>query len=53
MDKEDKTNYVHPENNIDMLALDINGNKRDWILEIHFVDNEKEIGGFFEQLLTC
>jgi Xaa-Pro dipeptidase len=53
LDKEDKTNYVHPDNNIDMLALDINGNKRDWILEIHFVDNEKEIGGFFEQLLTC
>jgi Xaa-Pro dipeptidase len=53
LDKENKTNYVHPDNNIDMLALDINGNKRDWILEIHFVDNEKEIGGFFEQLLTC
>jgi len=36
-----------------MFSLDKNGNKRDWILEIHFVDEEKEIGGFFEQLLTC
>mgnify|MGYP006095828071 CR=1 FL=1 len=53
LDKEDKTNYVHPNNHIDMFSLDKNGNKRDWILEIHFVDEEKEIGGFFEQLLTC
>ncbi len=44
--------YVHPENNIDMLLPDTNGNKRHWILEIHFVDAEKEIGGFYEQLLT-
>jgi len=53
LDNEDKTNYVHPKNNTDMYALDRNGNKRDWILEIHFVDEKKEIGGFFEQLLTC
>ena len=50
---EDKTNYVHPNNDVDMYALDKNGNKRDWILEIHFINKEKEIGGFFEQLLTC
>ncbi len=53
LEKEDKTNYVHPKNNIDMYAPDKNGNKRDWILEIHFINKEKEIGGFFEQLLTC
>jgi hypothetical protein len=35
-----------------MLLPDANGNKRHWILEIHFVDREKQIGGFFEQLLT-
>ena len=35
-----------------MHAPDKNGNKREWILEIHFIDKEKEIGGFFEQLLT-
>ena len=44
--------YVHPENHNDMFLLDANGNKREWILEIHFVDREKQIGGFFEQLLT-
>ncbi len=44
--------YVHPENPNDMFLPDENGNKRHWILEIHFVNEEKQIGGFFEQLLT-
>lgn len=44
--------YVHPGNPNDMFLPDANGNKREWILEIHFVDREKKIGGFFEQLLT-
>ena len=44
--------YVHLENHNDMFLPDANGNKRHWILEIHFVDREKQIGGFFEQLLT-
>ncbi len=44
--------YVHPENHNDMLMPDANGNMRHWILEIHFIDKEKQIGGFFEQLLT-
>ena len=44
--------YVHPDNHNDMFLPDANGNKREWILEIHFVDTEKQIGGFFEQLLT-
>ncbi len=44
--------YVHPENHNDMFLPDANGNKRHWILEIHFIDKEKQIGGFFEQLLT-
>lgn len=44
--------YVHPGNPNDMFLPDVNGNKRHWILEIHFVDKEKKIGGFFEQLLT-
>jgi hypothetical protein len=42
---------VHPDNNNDMFLLDANGNKRHWILEIHFVDKENKIGGYFEQLL--
>jgi Xaa-Pro aminopeptidase len=44
--------YVHPENPNDMFLPDANGNKRHWILEIHFVNLEKQIGGFFEQVLT-
>jgi len=44
--------YVHPENHNDTFLPDANGNKRDWILEIHYVDREKQIRGFFEQLLT-
>lgn len=28
------------------------GNPRHWILEIHFVDRARQIGGFFEELLT-
>ena len=44
--------YVHPDNHTDMFLPDANGNKREWILELHFVDREKQIGGFFEQLLT-
>jgi Xaa-Pro aminopeptidase len=44
--------YVHPQNHNDMFLPDAQGNKREWILEIHFVDREKKIGGFFEQLLT-
>jgi Xaa-Pro aminopeptidase len=32
--------------------LDENGNPRHWILEIHFVDRSRQIGGFFEELLT-
>lgn len=43
--------YIHPENHNSMFALDANGKKRHWILEIHFVDRKKKIGGFFEQLL--
>lgn len=44
--------YVHPANHNDMFLPDANGNKREWILEIHFVDTRRQIGGFFEQLLT-
>ena len=44
--------YVHPGNHNDMFLPDANGHQRHWILEIHFVDREKQIGGFFEQLLA-
>ncbi len=42
---------IHPENHNDLFLLDANGNKRHWILELLFIDKEKQIGGYFEQLL--
>ena len=52
LEKEDKTNYIHPENHSNMFDLNKKGEKKNWILEIHFVDKEKKIGGFIEQLLA-
>jgi Xaa-Pro dipeptidase len=46
------TLYIHPDSNLRMRSLDETGQKRHWILEIHFVDRERQIGGFFEELLT-
>ncbi|MEQ1553322.1 MAG: M24 family metallopeptidase [Ferruginibacter sp.] len=43
---------VHPDNHTDILQLDKNGNKRHWMLELHFIDKENNIGAFFEQLLN-
>jgi|ERR1700728_189848 Xaa-Pro aminopeptidase len=46
------TLYVHPKNPNRMRVPDASGRERHWILEIHFVDRTREIGGFYEQLLT-
>jgi Xaa-Pro dipeptidase len=46
------TLYVHPKNHNQMRTLDASGRKRHWILEIHFVDRARQIGGFYEELLT-
>ena len=43
---------VHPDNHNDIFQLDKHGNKRHWMLELHFVDRKNSIGAFFEQLLT-
>ncbi|MDB5088120.1 MAG: aminopeptidase family protein [Mucilaginibacter sp.] len=43
---------IHPDNHSEILQTDKQGNNRHWILEIHFVDRIKKIGGFFEQLLS-
>lgn len=51
LDKEDKSNYIHPNNHENMLTNDKNGKPKVWILEIHFIDSKTKIGGFFEQLL--
>jgi Xaa-Pro dipeptidase len=39
-------------NTISLREPDEHGQPRHWILEIHFVDRAREIGGFFEELLT-
>lgn len=44
--------YVHPDSRLPMRSLDDKGQERHWILEIHFVDRERQIGGFYEELLT-
>lgn len=49
---EERVNYIHPDNHERMRDPDKAGRPRDWILEIHFIDKEKKVGGFFEQLLT-
>jgi Xaa-Pro dipeptidase len=46
------TLYVHPDNHLPMRTVDEKGQKRHWILEIHFVDREHRIGGFYEELLS-
>jgi Xaa-Pro dipeptidase len=46
------TLYVHPKSDLPMRSLDEMGRQRHWILEIHFVDTQNEIGGFYEELLT-
>jgi Xaa-Pro dipeptidase len=46
------TLYVHPKSDLPMRSLDEEGRQRHWILEIHFVDRGREIGGFYEELLT-
>ncbi|MDG1332262.1 MAG: M24 family metallopeptidase [Crocinitomicaceae bacterium] len=48
---EERINYIHPENSLRMNSKDQHGNPREWIYEIHFVNTELEIGGFFEQLM--
>lgn len=49
---DEEHNYLHPNNHIKLSELDIQGNPRDWILEIHFINKERTFGGFFEQLLS-
>lgn len=46
------TLYVHPDSDVPMRSVDEKGQRRHWILEIHFVDREHGIGGFFEELLS-
>jgi len=52
-DPDDLCLDIHPDNNKDILQSDRYGNKRHWILELHFVDKLNNTGAFFEQLLTA
>jgi Xaa-Pro aminopeptidase len=39
-------------NDVSLREPDARGSLRHWILEIHFIDRAREIGGFYEELLT-
>ncbi len=47
-----ENSYLHLGNDIKISGPGENGKLRHWILEVHLVNKEKEIGAFFEQLLT-
>ncbi len=50
--KGDLSLDVHPDNHNSILLLDKHGNRRQWVLEIQFVDKAKGIGAFYEQMLN-
>jgi Xaa-Pro dipeptidase len=52
IDGERIQGYITPGNTTAMRREDRAGNRAHWILEVHLVDPERAIGGFFEQLLT-
>jgi Xaa-Pro dipeptidase len=50
---EDKISlYIHPKNQTKIRSQSEDGLLRHWILEIHFVDRQHQIGAFFDELLT-
>lgn len=52
VDGERIESYIAPGSDHPMRRLDPSGRRCHWILEIHLVDRDRRIGGFFEQLLT-
>jgi Xaa-Pro aminopeptidase len=49
----DKVSLYITEGNMEPMSnLDTNGRRRHWILEIHLVDRPRQIGSFYEELLT-
>jgi Xaa-Pro aminopeptidase len=44
--------YIQPDNHFPLSMPDALGQPRHWILEIHLIDREKQIGAFVEELLT-
>lgn len=52
VDGEKIESYIAPGNPNVMRGTDKAGRECHWILEVHLVDRERRIGGFYEQLLT-
>ncbi len=52
IDGERIESYITPGSTHAMRRTDPSGRNCHWILEIHLVDRERRIGGFYEQLLT-
>ena len=52
VDGERIESYIAPGNPNPMRGHDRVGRQCHWILEVHLVDRDRRIGGFFEQLLT-
>jgi Xaa-Pro dipeptidase len=52
-DPHDLTRFsIRHGNGTSLREPDADGLPRHWILEIHFIDRQRRIGGFFEELLT-
>jgi Xaa-Pro dipeptidase len=52
MPADPKRFSIRHQNDVLLREPDDNGAMRHWILEIHFVDRVRQIGGFHEELLT-
>ena len=52
LDPERMQNLITPGSDKPMRRPDLNGKQAHWILEVHLVDRERQIGGFYEELLT-
>lgn len=52
VDGERIESYIAPGSDHPMRRRDPSGRRCHWILEVHLVDRERRIGGFYEQLLT-
>jgi Xaa-Pro aminopeptidase len=51
IDGDKVDSYIMPGSDWSMRRTDRNGQKCHWILEVHLVDRERQIGGFYEELL--
>ncbi|MDX3380660.1 M24 family metallopeptidase [Streptomyces niveiscabiei] len=52
IDGADVESYITPANTTPLRRTDRAGRRCHWILEIHLVDERREFGGFYEELLT-